>query len=106
VQRTLDYLRKSQYRANDVAPSFNYYDVGVKGSGGPDASVDLNGFYVHVFAWYGRHSGRAEYMDIADQLFRTLSANPKDGKVAPWLSGDKQFNETYAKAWQYAGYRR
>jgi uncharacterized protein YjdB len=106
VRRSLDYLRNTQWREESPSPSFNYYDTGIAGSGGVDASVDLNGFYVHVFAWYARHSGNTAYASIADQLFQTLSRNPKDGRAAPWLSGDKQFNETYAKSWQYVGYAR
>jgi hypothetical protein len=104
VQRNLDYLRRTQWLTAHSSPSFNYYDVAVSGSGGPGPTVDLNGFYVHVFAWYANRFGGAEYADIAQQTFLTLSRNPKDGKTAPWLSGDKQFNETYAKAWQFAGY--
>jgi uncharacterized protein YjdB len=119
VQRNLDYLYRTQWRGvegnrlqvtnGEPSPSFNYYDVPLAGSGGPNATVDLNGFYVHVFAWYAARSSNPIYRDIADQAFRTLSTNPKDGKSGPWfrLSGaDKQFNETYAKAWQYAGYVR
>jgi hypothetical protein len=116
IKRNLDYLRKTQWRGSEGngaqlvngerSPSFNYYDVHLAGSGGPGASVDLNGFYVHVFAWYGRFSGDQTYWNIAQQTFETLSKNPKDGKSAPWLTGEKQFNETYQKAWQIGGYRR
>lgn len=119
VKRNLDYLRTTQWRGpggnglqaanGEPSPSFNYYDVSVGGSGGPNATVDLNGFYVHVFAWYGRHSGDRTYTDLAHTIFATLSMSPKDGKTAPWLrvvGSDKQFNETYQKAWQFAGYIR
>jgi uncharacterized protein YjdB len=103
VQRNLDYLRNSQWRNESPSPSFNYYDTSIAGSGGPEASVDLNGFFVHLFAWYAQRGGGA-YSNIADQLFQTLSRNPKDGRTAPWMSGDKQFNESYWKAWQYSGF--
>jgi uncharacterized protein YjdB len=106
VQRNLDYLRNSQWRNESPSPSFNYYDTNIGGSGGPDASVDLNGFFVHLFAWYAQRSGGGAYSNVADQLFQTLSKNPKDGRAAPWLSGDKQFSETYWKAWQYSGFAR
>jgi hypothetical protein len=116
VQRTLDYLRGSQWRGREGnglqieggegSPSFNYYDVELRGSGGPSRAVDLNGFYVHIFGWYGHHFGGAEYTHIANEAFATLSRNPKDGRSAPWLTGDKQFNETYQKAWQHVGYFR
>jgi uncharacterized protein YjdB len=114
VGRNLDYLRKTQWRGvegnglqltnGEPSPSFNYYDVSLAGSGGPNATVDLNGFYVHVFAWYARHFGGAPYANIAEQAFVTLSKNPKDGKSGPWIrvrGSDKQMNETYQKAWQY-----
>jgi hypothetical protein len=115
VGRALDYLWKTQWRGsegnglqqrnNERSPSFNYYDVALAGSGGPSATVDLNGFYVHVFAWYARQSAEEIYDRIADQAFHTLAAGRHDGRTSPWLQGDKQFNETFQKAWQLAGYR-
>jgi uncharacterized protein YjdB len=116
VRRNLDYLGRTQWRGvegnglqitlSEPSPSFNYYDVHLEGSGGPGPSTDLNGFYPTLFAWYARHSGDASYMTIASRAFETLSRNPKDGRTAPWLSGDKQFNETYQRAWQMSGYGR
>jgi uncharacterized protein YjdB len=119
VGRNLDYLRKTQWRGvegnglqlanGEPSPSFNYYDVSLVGSGGPSATVDLNGFYVHVFAWYARNFGGAHYANIAEQTFVTLSKNPKDGRSGPWLrvrGSDKQMNETYQKAWQYPALAR
>jgi uncharacterized protein YjdB len=116
VKRNLDYLRHTQWRGpegnrlqitnGEPTPSFNYYDVRLEGSGGPSRAVDLNGFYVHVFGWYGYHFGGAEYTHMANEAFATLSRNPKDGRSGPWLTGDKQFNETYQKAWQHLGYLR
>jgi hypothetical protein len=120
VKRNLDYLRSSQWRGRggngmqltkaEPSPSFNYYDVQVAGSGSPsNGQVDLNGFFVNVFAWYGRHSGNDAYMEIARQAFATLAGGRHDGAVNPWFrerGADKQFNETFQKAWQMAGYQR
>jgi hypothetical protein len=116
VKRNLDYLRKTQWRGREgnglqivngeASPSFNYYDVSLSGSGGVGPSVDLNGFYAHLFGWYADRFGGAEYSNVARMVFETLSKNPKDGKAAPWLSGDKQFNETYQKAWQLGAFER
>jgi hypothetical protein len=115
VKRNLDYLRKTQWRGpegnnlqiikGEPSPSFNYYDVELSGSGGPGPTVDLNGFYATIFAWYAKRFGGAEYAHIANEVFKTLSKNPKDGIHAPWFSGDKQFNETYQRAWQFGGYQ-
>jgi hypothetical protein len=40
---------------------------------------------------------------MANEAFVTLNRNPKDGRSAPWLTGDKQFNETYQRAWSTWG---
>jgi uncharacterized protein YjdB len=103
VQRSLDYLL-TQWVVDSGSPSIKYYNVHLSGSGGPDPAVDLNGFYVHVFAWAAKQSGQQKYATAARDLFATLSKWP-DGKQGPWLTGDKQFNETYQKAWQLAAYR-
>jgi hypothetical protein len=114
VKRNLDYLRATGWRGPEgnglqitnaePSPSFNYYDVELQGSGGPNATVDLNGLYVNIFAWYGRRTNDASYTAIAEQAFATLARTPKDGRAGPFISGDKQFNETYFKAWQLSGY--
>jgi hypothetical protein len=115
VKGLLDYLRTSQWRGpegnnlqttkGEPSPSFNYYDVELSGSGGVGPTVDLNGFYVNIFAWYGHRFGGAEYTHIANEVFKTLSKTPKDGVHAPWVQSHKQFNETYQRAWQYPALR-
>jgi hypothetical protein len=93
VARTLAYFRNSQWVVSSGSPSIQYYDVHLEGSGGPDPAVDLNGFYIHMFKWSGRHAD-------AGDLFDTLSKWP-DGSQGPWLTGGKQFNEAYWKSWLY-----
>jgi hypothetical protein len=83
IGRSLDYLRRTQWRADG---SFNYASVTCT-NGGLTASADLNGLFLFPFGWYARRSGDATYAQHAELILA--------GALRAFLSGTKQFNETY-----------
>ena len=71
----------------------------VPGKAGTTPSPDLNLLIVNGFGWYGRVTGRREYLDHGDIIFQS-------GVRQAYLKGRKQFNENYAHSFRYLSYRR
>lgn len=98
VQGILDYLWDTQWLTGDSPPSFQYYNINVSHGDGTSATPGLNGFYAHLFSWYGDVSGAATYTTHGNTIFET---HPD----AAYLAGEKQFNQAYYKSWAHLGYR-
>src|SRR5215217_5068069 len=97
VKANLDYMWANEWDAG--ARAFQYLDLVPRSD--PDGitpAPDLNGLIVTGFGFVYQHTGDATYLQRGDQVF----AGGVDGA---WLTGSKQFNQSYAYSLNYLGDR-
>ena len=97
IGKSLDYMWNTQWVG--PAGAFKYASTQCPGKAGTTPSPDLNLLIVNGFGWYGRVTGRREYLDHGDIIFQS-------GVQQAYLKGRKQFNENYAHSFRYLSYRR
>jgi hypothetical protein len=95
VRKQLDFLWPAQVIRPATGPlSFAYVNEDCPSNGDyhTTPAPDLNGFFPHMFAWYGTKSGDRTYTAIADTLLKATIRG-----IYP--QGSKQFNQAFALSW-------
>ncbi|HET6680184.1 MAG TPA: hypothetical protein VFG84_03220 [Gemmatimonadaceae bacterium] len=100
VKRSLDFLW-TQW--DPSANAFRYISAPCTNAsgmqvGGPVPAPDINNMIVSGFTWYGQLSGDATYRHRAELIFA-------GGVNGAYLTGTKQFNESYTTSWRHLSFR-
>jgi len=66
--------------------------------GGTDPSVDLNGFFPHLYAWRALRENSVADANLARLLYASLGFTPRDGSAGPFISSGKQWEETFHRS--------
>lgn len=102
VERSATFLWDTQWLPQ--AHSFKYVSGGCINPsgmqvGGPSPAPDLNGLFVTTFGWLYQQTGNTTYRARGDAIFA-------GGVQKAYLTGTKQFNESYSASYRYLRYRR
>lgn len=96
LERLADY-KWTQWMAE--SQSFKYTSIKCDGVGSPTPSPDLNNLQVNLYAWLYDQTGDDAYRQKADAIFA-------GGVTKAYLTGTKQFNESYNTSYRYLSYRQ
>jgi len=67
-------------------------------------NVDLNGFLAPIFAWRSLYATSSTDADEARALLATIGYSPRDGNTGPFISAQKQWDESFHMSqttWSY-----
>jgi hypothetical protein len=97
VKKAVDYLWTANWDASRQGFKYLGGVCGLTGEG-PEITADLNAMVVSGFGFVARTLGDASYYTRGDVVFAAGVANS-------WLSGMKQFNQSYTSSYRYLGLR-
>ena len=93
----LDWMKTQTTTSSGGTTTFTYDDI-TNSDGGtmPDPSVDLNGFFAHLYAWRATRSADVTDANLARTFIASAGLTPRDGDTGPYLTGQKQWDESFA----------
>lgn len=94
VKKALDFMWLQVLRPANAPMSFAYVNEPCPTNGDYRIPApDINGFFPHVYAWYGAKSGDRTYIARADSILKATIQG-----IYP--QGSKQFNQAFAVSWR------